>query len=297
MKVSSSIPAGQVVFFAFLFILIPSCQWSKSAEKDLATGLKLIGDGLTSEKVYLSDGADIIQKNSFLYGETFYINFDGMEGFERQGRGAFPSMQLVIVSEKGDTVLFVNDTYEGYSHGIENSPLDLYGEVTLADPIHSGEAYALYVKITDKFGNGKYRAVLEFTVEPDAGILLTKNQVSYREVYLYSQQRGKAITNGKAEFNENIYMLFEGLEGFSREEGKVFLGLSLEVKDANGNLILDEADLLDDEGMNHEMVNEQLAPHFILSGSTIANPVNCKVRIWDKRGTAWINASAEIMVE
>jgi hypothetical protein len=80
------------------------------------------------------------------------------------------------------------------------------------------------------------------------------------------------------------------------EAGQVHLGLSLEVKDADGNLILDEADLLGDSGMSYEEVNAQLAPNFILTGSQIANPVNCKVRIWDKRSTAWINASTEIVV-
>jgi hypothetical protein len=186
--------------------------------------------------------------------------------------------------------------YDGFTQGIENSPLDLYGEVTLADPINSGEDYTLYVNIRDKMGSGKFRAILKFEVVPDKRITITGNQVSSREIYLFSQQRGRTITDGRAEFNENIYMLFEGLEGFSVEEGKVYLGLSLEIKDATGNLILDEADLLGDEGMSYEMVNEQLAPNFILTGSQIANPVNCKVRIWDKKGTAWLNASTEIIV-
>jgi hypothetical protein len=49
--------------------------------------------------------------------------------------------------------------------------------------------------------------------------------------------------------------------------------------------------------MNLDMVHEQLAPNFILSGSQLANPVTCRVRIWDKNGTAWINVSTEIMVK
>ena len=282
--------------FAVLFIAINSCQFAQSVEKDLVTGMSTRGDGLSCDKVYLSDGENIIKRNTFLYGETYYVNFDGMEGFERIGTGAFPNMQLVIVSDKGDTVLYVNDMYDGYTRGIENSPLDLYGEVTVADPIHSAGGYTLYVNIRDKKGDGTFRATLEFDVVPDKSITITGNQVSSTEIYLYSQQRGRAITDGQAEFNENIYMLFEGLKGFSVEEGKVHLGLSLEVKDATGNLILDEPDLLGAEPMSYDMVHEQLAPNFILTGSQVANPVNCKVRIWDKKGTAWINASTEIVV-
>lgn len=297
MKLLSSYLSTKALVFAILFIAFDSCQFAQSVNKDLITGLSAKGDGLSCNKVYLSDGENVIKRNTFLYGETYYVNFDGLEGFERVGTGAFPSMQLVIVSDQGDTVLYVNDMYSGYSTGIENSPLDLYGEVTVADPIHSNGEYTLYVNIRDKKGEGSFRATLEFDVISDEKITVTGNQVSSKEIYLFSQQRGRAITDGKAEFNENIYLLFEGLEGFLVEEGKVHLGLSLEVKDATGNLILDEADLLGEVGMAEEMVYEQLAPNFILTGSQIANPVNCKVRIWDKKGTAWINASTEIVVE
>ena len=297
MKANISESAFGALVFAVLFIAINSCQFAQSVEKDLVTGLSTRGDGLSCAEVYLSDGENVVKRNTFLYGENFYVNFEGMEGFERIGQGAFPSMQLVVVSDKGDTVLYVNDMYDGYTQGIENSPLDLYGEITVADPIHSAGDYTLYVNIRDKKGDGKFRATLKFDVVSDKSITITGNQVSSTEIYLYSQQRGRAITNGQAEFNENIYMLFEGLEGFLVEDGKVHLGLSLEVKDATGNLILDEPDLLGPESMSFDMVHEQLAPNFILTGSQIANPVNCKVRIWDKKGTAWINASTEIVVE
>jgi hypothetical protein len=297
MKALSSLADLRGLIFALLFIAVNSCQFAQSVNKDLITGMSTRGDGLSCNKVYLSDGENVIKRNTFLYGETYFVNFDGMEGFERVGTGAFPKMQLVVVSDRGDTVLYVNDMYDGYSLGIENSPLDLYGEVTVADPIHSNENYTLYVNIRDKKGLGRFTATLDFEVVADEKITVIGNQVSSREIYLFSQQRGRAITDGQAEFNENIYVLFEGLDGFSVDDGKVHLGLSLEVKDATGNLILDEADLLGEEGMAYEMVHEQLAPNFILTGSQIANPVNCKVRVWDKKGTAWINVSTEIDVK
>ncbi|MCK5068063.1 MAG: hypothetical protein KAR16_11510 [Bacteroidales bacterium] len=282
--------------FALLLITFNSCNFAQSVDKDLATGLSTRGDGLSCEEVYLSDGEKIIKRNTFSYGETFYVNFDGMGGFERDGKSAFPNMQLVIVSDRGDTALFINDMYDGYQDGIENSPLELYGEVTVADPIHTEGEYTLYVTIRDKKGDGSFRAKLKFDVEPNERIAVTSNQVSSREIYLFSEQSGHTITDGRVGFNENIFLIFEGLEGFSVEAGQVYLGLSLEVKDGNGNLILDEGDLLGDDLMNFEMVNAQLAPNFILTGSQIANPVTCKVRIWDKRGTAWINTSTEIDV-
>ncbi|MEA3461760.1 MAG: hypothetical protein U9R49_07765 [Bacteroidota bacterium] len=130
----------------------------------------------------------------------------------------------------------------------------------------------------------------------DEGIQVSGEQVTSREIYLFSQQRGHTITDGKAEFNENIYLLFEGLEGFSVVDGQVLLGLSMVVNDADGNVILDEADLFGESGFNYSDVHSQVSSHFILTGSEVANPVSCTVRIWDKRSSAWISASTEIEI-
>jgi len=274
-----------------------SCNFAQSVEKDLQTGLTTRGKGLSCDKVYLSDGEIVIKRNAFIYGERYYVNFDGMDGFVREDGNAFPDMQLLIVGEQGDTAMYLTDLYASYKEGIDFSPLELYAEVTVADPMHSGGTYTLTVDIGDKRGEGTLKATLEFTVVRDEKIKLGSKQVSSREIYLFSQQKGLTITNGLAGFNENIYLLFEGLEGFVVTDGKVELGLSLVVKDADGNVILDESDLLGGSSMSYEDVHAQLAPNFILTGSQIANPIGCKVRIWDKRSDAWISASTELVVE
>ncbi len=282
---------------AILLFSVYSCNFAQSVEKDLQSGLITRGNGLSCNDVYLSDGEKIIKRNTFIYGETFYVNFDGMEGFERVGESAFPDMRLTIVSEHGDTAMHLNDLYAAYKEGIDLSLLQLHAEVTVANPVHSGETYTLYVDIKDKRGKGSYAATLDFTVVRDDRIQLSGKQLSSREIYLFSQQRGLTITNGQAGFDENIYLLFEGLEGFAVNAGQVQLGLSMLVKDADGNVILDEADLFGDSPLNYEDVHPQVASNFILTGSQVANPVSLVVRIWDKGSSAWISASTEIVIE
>ena len=280
-----------------LLITIYSCNFAQTVQKDLITGLTSRGKGLSSNEVYLSDGEKVIQRNTFTYGETFYVNFDGMEGFVREDQSAFPDMQLLIVSEQGDTALHLDDLYASYEEGIDLSPLELYAEVTVANPVHTGIKYTLYVNIRDKKGEGSYRTTLDFTVLRDQGIAIKGEKLGAGEIYLFSQQRGLTITDGQAKFDENIYLLFEGLEGFSEDEGQVLLGLSLELKDANGNVILNEADLFGDSPLNYDDVHLQVASNFILTGSQVENPVSFTVRIWDKRSPAWISASTELVIE
>lgn len=280
-----------------VLLTFSSCNFAQSVEKDLQSGLITRGDGLSCDDVYLSDGENIIKRNTFIYGETFYVNFDGMEGFVREGESVFPDMQLTIVSEQGDTALHLDDLYAAYEEGIDLSPLQLYSEVTVANPVQSGVPYTLYVDIRDKNGKGSFAATLDFTVHRDEKIQLQSEHLKSREIYLFSQQRGLTITNGRAGFDENIYLLFEGLEGFTLDGGQVRLGLSMVVKDADGNVILDEADLFGDSPLNYEDVHLQVASNFILTGSQIANPVTVTVRIWDKGSSAWINASTDIIIE
>jgi hypothetical protein len=281
---------------AGLLILLDSCSFSQSVEKDLITGLGSRGDGLSCEEVYLSDGEKVIKRNTFIYGETIYMNFAGIDGFERVGESAFPEMYILVFNDQGDTALFIYDTYEGYKDGISDSPLVLNARVTVADPIHTYEDYTLQVSIMDRKGEGSFVASLKFDVVPNEKIKVDGENLSAREIYLFSQQKGHTIVDGKASFNESIYLLFEGLEGFAVEAGLVYPGLSMVVTDAEGNVILDEKDLFGDSGLKYEDIQAQVAPNFILSGSEIANPVKCEVRIWDKRSSAWISASTELRI-
>jgi hypothetical protein len=285
--------------------LIPACMlvflcsqtFAQSVQKDLETGLTSSGKGLSCNQVYLSDGENIIKRNTFIYGETYYVNFESMDGFVRENRRAFPDMQLLIVDGQGDTSLLEKDMYSGYKDGIDFDPMDLYAEVTVADPIHSGTVYSLIVNISDKKGVGTFRTSLDFSVVRDERIRVEGAGLTCRELYLFSQNSGHTLTTGRMGFDETVYLLFEGLEGMTAHEGQVQLGLSMLVKDAVGRVILDEPDLFGDGSLSYADVHAQVAPSLILSGSQIENPVHCTIRIWDKRGDGWIQASTELVVE
>jgi hypothetical protein len=92
-------------------------------------------------------------------------------------------------------------------------------------------------------------------------------------------------------------MIFEGLTGFREEGGKVFLGLSMKAIDAQGELILDENDLIGNTIMDVSRVKSQIAPNFIFSGSSMQNPVSCTVVIWDKKSDNTIKATVDLNVK
>ena len=297
MKMGINIFNSNTLVIVSILVSVYSCNFAQSINKDLATGLVSRGNGIACDQVYLSVGDEEIKRNSFKYGEDLNIVFDGIEGFQRVGESVFPGMQLVVMDHHRDTVLYHQDLYADYPEGIEFSPLRLTSNVTLADPIHSSGEYTLFLNIWDKKGDGTFKVNLDFTVVSNEKIKISSSQISYDEIYLFSQQKGVSITDNHVGFDETIYMLFEGLEGFMVESGNVFIGLSIRIQDADGNMILNEEDLMGDAGVSYADIHTQLAPNFILTGSQISNPVHCEISIWDKKGTASIETSVHLNVE
>ena len=287
----------RTLFIVLCLLSTISCDFRKSVYKDLQTGMVTKGDGLSSEDVYLAIGEETIRRNSFIYGEEFYVNFNNIEGFERIDNHVFPGMRLIVTSENGDTVLKNRDLYAGLTSGTDHSPLLLTSEVTVADPIHSNEEYTLFITIWDKKGDGVFTAELDFDVVPNDQINIESNHITYREIYLYSQQRRRVITDNTAGFNEKVFMMFEGLDGFAKEGEMTSIGLSITVKDSEGNLIVNQEDLIGASGKDYSEVHSQLAPNFILTGSQINNPIEYEIIIWDKKGEGSIKASAQLQIE
>lgn len=279
-----------------LLLTMISCEFNKSVNKDLITGLTTKGDGLSCDNVYLSDGKNKINRNSFIYGEKFYLNFDNIEGFKKEGINVFPGLKLLILGTEGDTIMFNNDLYSNINNGVDISPLLLQANITVANPIHSNDKYKIFVSIWDKKDEGTYKAEMDFEVVSNNQIIIENNNISYNEIYLFSQERNNVITGNEVNLNENIFMIFEGLEGFKIEEGKATLGLSLKGKDSEGKLILNEADLIGDLGMEVSELKNRLAPQFMFSGSNIKNPVTCEITIWDKKSDSRIKALIELNI-
>lgn len=281
----------QLTLIALIMIIFVSCDYNKSVSKDLTTGLTTRGDGLSCENVYLSDGENEITRNNFIYGEKIYVNFENIEDFNKKDGYALPGMQLSVISQAGDTVTNYNDLYAEYTDGINISPLLLQANVTVADPIHSKSKYTLFIYIWDKDGDGTFEASMAFDVTPNEQIKIESDKLSYDEIFLFSQKRNTTITDNEGNFDENIYMIFEGLEGFADEAGEVFLGLSLKVTDSEGAILIDEEDLIGESGLNASEIKQQLAPNFIISDSSVKCPVTVEILVWDKNSDCKIKTS------
>lgn len=289
-----------IIFLIVVSLATFSCDFKKSFNKDLVTGLATSGDGLDCEDVYISVDEEKINRNSFIYGEDVYLNFQGIEGFTKEGENVFPGMELFVTNKAGEKILYEKDLYADYPDGINLSPLQLNANLTVADPIHSKNDYTLFLKIWDKKGDGTFKAEMDFSVKANDKLEITTNKVTFNEIYLFSKNRKKVITNQKISFGENVYMIFEGLSGLNQVDGNVFPGLSLRVTDNTNEIILDYSDLFDEyteNGLAVSDFNNEVSTNFWFTGSKVNNPLQCEITIWDKKGDANLKAETELILD
>jgi hypothetical protein len=115
---------------------------------------------------------------------------------------------------------------------------------------------------------------------------------SVEEIYIVDAEDTQLGSN-EISLDTKFSIVYQGIENYTLKGGKVFPGLSMQVTDASGNFILNEADLFSNsaEGYTAEEAS-------VLRGSvTVASPMqagetyHCKVRVFDK------NSEAEIVSE
>jgi hypothetical protein len=288
-------------FVSFVLLLaLSSCDVRQSVNKDLVTGLLTRGDGLSCDDVYLSIDDEQISRNTFVYGETFYLNFSNIEGFSKVDENAFPGMLLCVTNESGDTIMHTGDMYADYADGISFTPLLLKANLTVARPIQSNQNYTLSVKIWDKQGDGIFTAELPFSVTGNEKIKVENNIATCDEIYLFSKEKDRVITDGKIGFNETVYIIFEGISGFHEENGKVFAGLKLQTTDNVQNVILSYDDLFEsyeETGISVDDFKTQINASIIFREGEVVNPVLCEVTIFDKKSDASVKATTELFLE
>lgn len=282
-----------------LALTLGACNFSKSVKVDLLTGLTASGDLISCDDVYLTVNDQKVNSNTFTYGSEFYLNFNKIDGFKRENERVFPGMDLFVTNPAGDTLLLSKDLYKNYPDGINLSELLLQAKITVATPIHSNGDYDLTVKIWDKKDKGTYTAKLSFKVAPNEKLVVTPTNVSFKEIYLFSDDSKKVITDNKVKLNEKIYLLFEGLSGFKEVDGKVYPGLSIKASDEIGELLINYEDLFaeyNETGVSTADFMSQISASLVFSSLEVKNPIHCTVEVWDKKSESKISTSADFQL-
>lgn len=287
----------KTLFLLLASVVFTGCKFSRSAGKDLISGLTTAGKDLSCNDVYIAVDNDETKRNSFTYGETFVIYFNNITGFAVENGNVFPGMEIIIREKEGDTLMRADDLYEGYTEGMNYSPLKLTADLTVATPLRSKDKYTMIINISDKKGDGTFTTSFDFDVIENENIMVKPSNVTYDEVYIFSQGKNKVITDNKIDFEDNIYVIIEGLKGFREENGSVFPGLEMKAVDARNNLVLDYDDLFNEYNETGIAVSDftsRVSAHFKITGTFFNNPLHCELKVWDKKSNAAIAVTTDM---
>ncbi|MBL7111299.1 MAG: hypothetical protein ISS19_05095 [Bacteroidales bacterium] len=195
--------------------------------------------------------------------------------------------------------MVTDDLYGSYTEGMDFSPLLLAATLTVATPMQSDNNYLLSVKVWDKEGTGTFTAKLPFEVVANDQIIIENNQTAYTEVYLFSGNTNQVITDQKVAFDEEVYLIFEGLTGFLEQEGNAYIGMSMVATDNAGHTVLANEDLLEsyeETGISVNEIKDQIFANISFTKGVVTNPVHCEVVIYDKKGETSITAKTDLSV-
>ncbi len=288
-----------IYFFIALAIVFSGCEYNKSVNKDLLTGIIVKGNGISVEDTYLSIDDKKITRTNFIFGEKFFLNFDDIQGLKKENGRVFPGMKILVISSAGDTVVKSNDLFIEYDKkGISRSPLMLMPDITIGKPMKSGIEYTFNVYLWDKKGTGSLTSNFKFKVEANKNITVEKIKANCNEIYLFSKENNKVINN-KLKSNETAYMNFEGITGFLITDGRVFPGLSVKLTDNKGHVLYNEKDLLEsgNDGFSAVDFEDKVFANINLSKNNYKGNFSFEVVLWDKKSDAKITAKALLTAE
>jgi len=288
-----------LLYLPLVILLAASCNYRKSVQKDLITGLTSRGNGLSCDDIYLTSNGKKIRRNEFIFGEKIIINFNNIEGFTRKGKQAFPGMEMLLTNSKGDTLFYEPDLMEKLPDPVEQEVLLLKGYLTIGSPIFSKakEQYNVKVHIWDKKGKGTFDSDLSFTVKPNPAVTSVKTGISCNEIYLYNPVTRSCLTSGLIPQATDILLVYDGLKGFrTNEQGMCSVGMSLKATDKTGRVLLNEEDLLKAEPPQNPSILEKpiFASFAFKEGKNVQGPVRIQTVLWDKSGSGKIVSTLKI---
>jgi len=297
-----------IILLAYIFVScnnkssISQSDWTSS--EDLKTNLKneekveinSNNNILICNPVYITKNGEVVNNTNFIYGDKFKIHFDNIEGFNNVEGKMYPELSLFVLDSLKDTVFVAENLYKG--KGYDYQELSLSSYIKCGDPMHSNRTYTAYVNVWDTKGKGTYNCNFKFTIKPNNKIKNISNGISFNEIYLFSKDKGKAITDNKVAINESNYLFFEGLSGFAEDrDGKVKLGMKSNIIDANGDTLFKSDNLFPDEPFDKKLIYEQCSYKFTISDANFAEPLKYTVIIWDKNSDKYIESKYDINVK
>ncbi len=280
-------------------LLLSSCEFHQSTEKDLITGAYTRGDGLGYEDIVLKINDKAEKRNTFVFGEKVLFEFNNMTGFNQQNNKAFPALSMCIIKNEKDTVSSYPNLLDDISEGTDLYPLRLEANFTATMPHKNNEKYKLHVRIWDTKGKGNLVYEFPFTIKENKSLNIIADRMEYTSIYLWNESLKKMLVDKKVNRNDELMLLLNGINGLEIKNGKVYPVLSLELEDSEGKKIISNPNILSDyesEGISPEILKAQVPVTLTFSKGQLHNPYKLIAIVKDQNSSKKITVETELEI-
>ncbi|KPM32534.1 Hypothetical protein I595_952 [Croceitalea dokdonensis DOKDO 023] len=273
-------------------LILASCKMQHKSE--LEHQLITLEDGLSAGQVYVHSDIKALAVNTFQYGQWFDVRFANVSGFTLEQGDMFPDLDITVFNTSGEIILKQESLLGGLSQ-----PEDavLYGTLTLANPILSGQSYKAVYRLYDTKSDHELQTEMDFELLPDSQITITPDGLMAKEVYLFNSDTNSVLFGSNTPKASNISMDFQLLEGYQKKNGRIQLGMYTQLVDSRGRVLTENKDALPNfnvEGITNDQV---LKATLSLNNGRFNSPLRWTVRLWDKNSAAAITATATLNIE
>ena len=284
----------------FLILLfIGNAIFSAEFKKD--SNISIESNGLSVDDAYLSSYGQRFDSDQLQFQTKVHLNLDGVKGYSVKDEKVFIGCSMQVFDKTGHAILDEADLFPGENGLDRNTAGNLFLSLIVGTPMKLGETYFWKVKIWDKVGKGQIKTELKFRVVETAnkvGLILKPKGLKVRSVFVTNANG--ALQSNKVSYSEKLKLNFYDLDGFSKKEGKVFVGGSMVISDSNGKVILQYTDLFadyDQTGVDAAATEKLNLSLIIGDPLKKGETYNWMARIWDKVGKGEVKIEAKLQVE
>lgn len=282
-------------------IYLSGCDFRESKSKDFATEALTRGSGLGCNDIVMEINGKPEKRNIYEYGEKLELIFNEFEGFKLKDGKYFPILSALVLKNGKDTVLFSENLLEEFRDGTDLNPLQLNAFFRMAFPYQNNESYELNILIKDAIGEGEFSYVQPFTVVENDLLTVSTTGYSYTNVYLWNQTEDAGVFLKSMDMSDHYALMLEGLQDVRRFGETVYPVLSVDIRDANGMVILSDGNLLihyEKSGVLYEDVFlEKLPVTLSFNEGIVNNPCSLNLMLHEPGTNRKIEVKGEIVLE
>jgi len=290
---------SQILYF-LMTIVISSCGYNQSVNKDFVTGAYSHGKGVSCNDVRIEVQGKNDNRNEFVAGEKVELIFNNVIGLDRVDDKVFPGMSMSIIKNEQETVLEKADLFADLEDGTDLSPLQLIATFSTILPHKDNEKYKVLVNIWDKKGDATFQYELPFTIKENNLLKIDNQSLSYKAIYLWDDAEKLMMINKEIGQAKTYFLLSEGIEGLEVIDNKVYPALSIDISDNKGKTFLSSANIFEEQrstGIDYETFkNSQLPVSIKFSSEQVQNPCTLKASITDLKSDRRIDINGELVI-